>query len=195
MLSAANSSGATPLDPDEAEELLLTHVTTRAELDHCELENILRAEDWLKRTRPRAILNEEFCRQLHRRMFDQVWKWAGTFRRSDKNIGKPWPQIAESLRNLFDDTRLWLETRHEPPDAIGARFHHRLVQIHPFANGNGRHARLMTDLLLENLLGCPRFTWGGSDRAGIGDVRERYIAALRSADAGDYAPLLEFVRL
>ncbi len=127
-------------------------------------------------------------------MFGNVWKWAGEFRHSDKNIGGPWYQISASLRNLFDDTRLRMGLQEETPDEIGVWFHHRLVSIHPFPNGNGRHARLMTDALLEYVIGCPRFTWGSENLSNQGDARHQYIAALHAADLHDYQPLLEFVR-
>jgi Fic-DOC domain mobile mystery protein B len=127
-------------------------------------------------------------------MFGDVWKWAGRFRRSDKNIGGPWHQISTGLKNLCDDTRLWNELLEQSPDEIAVRFHHRLVSIHPFPNGNGRHARLMTDLLLENILKSPRFTWGSEDLTRTAHTRERYIAALKAADEHNYGPLQEFVR-
>ena len=186
--------GATPLDPDEAAGLLLTHITTRGELDRWEQDNIIEAAAWLDRTRPADILNEQFVKELHRRMFGNVWRWAGHFRRSDKNIGGPWHQVPSSLRDLCNDARHWMELRDESPDQMAARFHHRLVSIHLFANGNGRHARLMADLLLENVLHRPRFTWGGGDLSLVGDARQRYIAALRAADGHNYGPLLAFAR-
>ena len=186
--------GATPIDPDEAEDLILTHITTRSELDRWEEENIVEAMAWLDRTKPTDILNEQFVKELHRRMLANVWKWAGHFRQSDKNIGGPWYQISTNLKNLCDDVRLWIELQEYPPDEVAIRFHHRLVLIHPFPNGNGRHARLMTDLLLENILNCPRFTWGSEDLSRTGNARQRYIAALHSADKYNYEPLREFVR-
>ena len=186
--------GATPIDPDEAEGLLLTHITTRGELDRWEQDNIVDAITWTNRAKPIDILNEQFIKELHRRMFSNVWKWAGRFRQSDKNIGGPWHQVPTSLRHLCDDTRLWTEERAEPDDMIAVRFHHRLVSIHPFPNGNGRHARLMTDLLLENILKRSRFSWGSTDLCPSGTARSRYISALHAADEGDYLALLEFAR-
>ncbi|NOQ23137.1 MAG: mobile mystery protein B [Candidatus Aegiribacteria sp.] len=186
--------GATPIDPDEAEELILTHITTRIELDRWEEENILKAMAWLDSTKPTDILNEQFVKELHRRMFASVWKWAGHFRRSDKNIGGPWYQISTNLKNLFDDVCLWIELQEYPADEMAVRFHHSLVLIHPFPNGNGRHARLMTDLLLENILNCSRFTWGSEYLSRAGSARQRYIAALHAADKYNYEPLREFVR-
>lgn len=186
--------GATPIDPDEAEGLLLTHITTLGELDRWEQENIVEALTWLDKTNPTDILNEQFVKELHRRMFGSVWKWAGHFRRSDKNIGGPWYQISTSLKNLCDDARFWIKLEEESPDEMAIRFHHRLVSIHPFPNGNGRHARLMTDILLENVMKCPRFTWGSGNLSKPGDIRQNYIAALRAADEHNYEPLLKFVR-
>lgn len=186
--------GATPIDPDEAEGLIPDHILIRRDLDEWEQRNIIAAIAWLEKTRPTEILNEPFIRELHRRMFNKVWRWAGTFRKSDKNIGGPWHQITLRLKNLCEDTRLWITERTDPEDEIAASFHHRLVQIHPFPNGNGRHARLMTDLLLENVLARPKFTWGGGKLTDPGKIRERYIAALKAADSHDYKPLLTFVR-
>ncbi len=189
-----NPEGTTPIDPDEAEGLLLTHITTRGELDRWEQDNIAEAMLWLEKTKPKNILNEDFVRNLHRRMFGNVWQWAGQFRKSDKNIGGPWWRVSTDLKNLCEDARFWTDLRKEPPDEIAVRYHHRLVSIHPFPNGNGRHARLMTDLLLENILDHPRFTWGSTDHSKAGGPRERYIAALHAADELNYQLLLEFVR-
>lgn len=189
-----NPEGTTPIDPDEAEGLLLTHITTRGELDRWEQDNIAEAMLWLEKTKPKNILNEDFVRNLHRRMFGNVWKWAGQFRKSDKNIGGPWWRVSTDLKNLCEDARFWTDLRKEPPDEIAVRYHHRLVLIHPFPNGNGRHARLMTDLLLENILDQPRFTWGSTDLSKASGPRERYIAALHAADELNYQLLLEFVR-
>ena len=194
MIKFEYPAGATPIDPDETKGLLLTHITTRGELDRWEQDNIVEALAWLDRTKPAEILNEQFVKELHRRMFAHVWKWAGHFRQSDKNIGGPWHQVPASLKVLCGDARLWLELREESPDQIAVRFHHRLVSIHLFPNGNGRHARLMTDLLLENVLHCARFTWGGEDLSRVGNARLRYIAALHAADGLNYVPLLAFVR-
>lgn len=186
--------GATPIDPDEAEGLIPDHILIRQDLDAWEQRNIIDAIAWLEKTKPIAISNEAFIRELHRRMFNKVWRWAGTFRKSDKNIGGPWHQIATRIKNLCEDTQLWITNRTDPEDEIAIRFHHRLVQIHPFPNGNGRHARLMTDLLLENVLDRPKFTWGGDNLTDPGEVRERYIAALKAADSHDYQPLLTFAK-
>jgi Fic-DOC domain mobile mystery protein B len=131
-------------------------------------------------------------KRLHAKMFDKTWEWAGEFRRSEKNVGIPWIQIPEACRNLFDDAKYWLENETFPLDEIAARLHHRLTVIHPFPNGNGRLARLLTDVFLVSR-GHDRFTWGRSDLAKEDEARGRYIAALRAADAGDMRPLLEFL--
>lgn len=185
--------GATPLDPDEARGLLLTHITTRAELDRWEQENIAEAEAWAFRRTPRDILTEGFVKRLHERMFGHVWRWAGEYRTTGKNIGVPSWRIATELRNLCANTAVWLEHGSYPPDEIAVRFHHRLTAIHPFPNGNGRHARLMTDILLVHLLKQPRFTWGSGNLVDAGECRQQYINALRAADRHDYGPLLAFV--
>lgn len=186
--------GATPLDPDEAHGLLLSHITTRAELDRWEQENITEAEVWAFRRTPRDILSDGYIKRLHKRMFGNVWRWAGEYRATGKNIGVPAWQIAMELRTLCADTAAWLEHGSYPPDEIAVRFHHRLTVIHPFPNGNGRHARLMTDIVLVHLLKQPRFTWGSGNLVDAGECRQQYINALRAADRHDYGALLEFVR-
>lgn len=186
--------GATPLDPDEARGLLLSHITTRAELDRWEQENIAEAEAWAFRRAPRDILTDGFIKRLHKRMFGHVWRWAGEFRTTGKNIGVQSWQIATELRNLCADAAVWLEQGAWPPDEIAIRFHHRLTAIHPFPNGNGRHARMMTDILMVHLLKQPRFTWGRGNLVNAGECREQYINALRAADRHDYGPLLAFAR-
>ena len=186
--------GATPIDVDEAAGLLLPHITNRAELDRWKQDNIAEAETWAFRRKPKELLSIDFTCRLHTRMFGNVWKWAGKFRKSGKNIGVESWSIGSSLKNLLEDVTVWIQNNVYPPDEIAARFHHRLVSIHPFANGNGRHARLMADLLLVHLLRKPRFTWGSENLVQDGECRKRYICALQAADRHDYRPLLEFVR-
>jgi Fic-DOC domain mobile mystery protein B len=186
--------GATPIDLDEAQGLLLPHIRTRAELDRWEQENISEAEDAVLRRKQRDILTEKYARALHKRMFGTVLRWAGEFRRSQKNIGIEWMQIPVALHQLFQEVHGWLEYQSYPPDEIAARFHHRLVAIHAFPNGNGRHARLMTDVVLVHLLGQERFSWGQENLTSAGECRHRYIQALQAADRHDYGPLLAFVR-
>ncbi len=186
--------GATPIDPDEARGLLLSHITNRTELDRWEQENISEAEAWAFNRTPRDILTINFIKRLHKRMFGHVWRWAGEKRGSGKNIGVAVWRIDSDLRNLCADVACWREHDTYPPDEIAVRFHQRLTSIHPFPNGNGRHARLLTDILLVHLLGQPRFTWGSGNLVNAGDCRKQYIDALRAADRNDYAPLLAFVR-
>ena len=186
--------GATPLDQDESEGLIPDHIFTRQDRDVWEQGNIIDAIAWLEKKKPQDILNESFIRKLHKRMFKRVWRWAGTFRKSDKNIGGSWYQVGPRLKNLFEDVLLWIESQTESSDEIAIRFHHRLVQIHPFPNGNGRHARLMADLLLENILHEPKFTWGGGQLSKPGDARKEYILALKAADKHDFQPLLTFAK-
>ncbi|MHC5096974.1 MAG: mobile mystery protein B [Planctomycetota bacterium] len=186
--------GATPLDPSEIEGLLPTHITTRGELDRWEQDNINEALAWLDSHRPKDILNEAFMKRLHKRMFGNVWRWAGTFRRSDKNIGVSWRMIPNDLKHLCEDVQYMIEDKTMSEDEVAARFHHRLVKIHLFPNGNGRHARLMADILLEKIFEKSPFTWGRENLAQSGDDRTRYIEALQAADKGDYKLLLKFVR-
>ena len=185
---------ATPIDEDEKEDLLIEHITTREELNEWEQRNITDAYIWLDGTRRKDFLSEAFIRTLHEKMFGKVWAWAGKYRQSDKNIGVEWAQIPIYFRKLLNDVEYWIEHDTYPPDEIAARFHHRLVQIHLFPNGNGRHARVMTDILLEKVLDRKPFTWGLGNLIGDSLVRTRYIEALRSADNHDYQLLFEFVR-
>jgi Fic-DOC domain mobile mystery protein B len=184
--------GATPLDPDEMAGLLPTSIATQGELDAFEQANIADAEGWALRRKHKDVLSEPFVRALHRRMLAQVWRWAGSYRTSDKNIGVPWQQIPTQVRQLCDDASYWVSHPAYGWDELGTRFHHRLVAIHPFPNGNGRHARLMTEVLLRSN-GQALFSWG---RASVDptQVRARYIAALRAADGGEYGALIAFVR-
>ncbi|OQX04111.1 MAG: cell filamentation protein Fic [Thiothrix lacustris] len=185
--------GATPLDPDEAQGLLPTHITIQGDLNVWEQTNILQGELWAARQHKRELLDEQFIRELHRRMFDQTWRWAGTFRTSDKNIGVDWLHIAVQLRNLLDNTRYQVEHQIFSADELAVRFHHQLVAIHPFPNGNGRHARLMADLLVQHL-GMPRFSWGSASLVDTGEVRSAYLEALRAADRHNMTLLLAFAR-
>ncbi len=187
--------GATPLDPDEMAGLKIQSITTRPELDRWEQENILAAVEWTETGWIGEILSEDFVRKLHRRMFDRVWKWAGTYRHSDKNIGVAWETIPEEIAKLLGDTRYWIDEKTMPDDEIGARFHYRIELIHPFPNGNGRHGRLMTDLLMQKKLGAEIFSWGGGNVSRDETIRSHYIEAIRAVDrSNDYGPLIEFVR-
>ena len=188
--------GVTPLDPDEAEGLIPSHIATQGQLNEWELANILEAQAWAfsqRRLTASKLLTEDFVRKLHKRMFGNTWKWAGRFRNTEKNIGVAPEQIAMRLDNLCRDAAAQIEYSSYDPDEIAARFHHRLVHTHAFPNGNGRHARLMSDLLLVRL-GRSTFDWGADDLVAGGETRTRYLNALRQADAKDYSGLLTFVR-
>lgn len=184
--------GATPLDADELASLIPGHITTQGELNEWEQLNIVQGEQWARKQR-KEILNEGFLRQLHKQMFGETWKWAGDFRKSDKNIGVDWLYIGVELKKLLDDVGYQVEHSAFPGDEIAVRFHHCLVAIHPFPNGNGRHARMMADLLVERL-GKARFTWGSKSLVDPNDTRKQYIAALQAADARNIAPLIAFAR-
>ncbi len=184
---------ATPLTAEEICDLIPPHIADRDDLNEAEQENIVRGQTWALGRRRRDTLSEKFIRDLHKRMFGEVWKWAGNFRQSERNLGIPFYEIPTALRLLLDDTKAWIEYKSYPPDEIAVRFHHRLVQIHPFANGNGRHSRLMADLLAMQL-GQERFSWGRANLQEASVVRAAYIAALKAADDHDIGPLLAFAR-
>lgn len=183
---------ATPIDADEAEGLIPNHLTLLRELNEYEEANILEATEWLFARRRGNPLDERFVHRVHRRMFNHTWKWAGRARRTDKNIGVAWPEIAVRLHQLLLDVGAQIEHRAYPLHEIAARYHHRLVTIHVYPNGNGRHARLMADLLLTDLTG-QQFEWGRGSLVRPNELRARYIAALRAADSGDIRPLLDFL--
>ena len=193
-LDLDEQDGQTPLDPDEMAGLIPRHIETKGALNDWEQENILQAIKWLRRAKVRSVLTEGFCRDLHKRMFNKTWKWAGTFRKSDKNIGCDWTLIAVKLNQLFGNVQFWIENETLPTDELAARFHHALVWIHPFPNGNGRHSRMMADTLLKQL-GQKAFSWGGGGNlVSANEVRTRYLAALRAADKNEFTQLLAFVR-
>lgn len=183
----------TPLTAEEREQLIPTYITLRSELNEAEQINIAQANRWLGRMRKRDVLDDAFLRELHKRMFGEVWKWAGQYRLTPRNIGIDAYRIPMEVRTLVDDVRFWVENSTYPPDEIAVRFSHRLVSIHPFPNGNGRMSRLVGDLLVMHL-GQPRFTWGRANLVDPGETRKAYVKALQAADAGDIAPLLEFAR-
>jgi Fic-DOC domain mobile mystery protein B len=186
--------GPTPVTPEEALELRVS-IHSRAELNAFERENILEARVWAlssRTLRRQDHLTEEFMRDLHRRMLGRVWRWAGRFRKSERNMGKPVATLAMDVRTLLDDAGYWRAHDTYPAVEAAVRFHHRLVAIHPWVNGNGRHARLMADIL-ASAQGGPTLAWGrGADLVAPGDVRKQYLAALRAADAADFGPLIAF---
>lgn len=190
------TDGQTPIDEDEKEGLLIKTISTLGELDEFEQLNVEKAIEWtLKRKLDcNKILTEDFVKGLHKRMFSDVWKWAGVFRTSNKNIGVDKFQIGIMLKNLFDDCHYWIEHKSLTEDEIAVRLSHRMVSIHPFSNGNGRHSRLIADILISNGLMKPHFTWGSKNLTKKGEARSKYLTALKEADGGDYKLLIEFAR-
>jgi Fic-DOC domain mobile mystery protein B len=183
--------GHTPLGDDDRQGLKLSYITTRGELNEAEQENILRARQRRRPPTLEALLDDEYLRNLHRAMFGEVWAWAGSYRRLETSIGIDPAQIAVCVRSLVGDARIWAE--HEEPLGVAVRFHHRLVQIHPFPKGNGRHGRQAADYLMEGL-GQAALTWGAMGGAGdVEETRRRYLAALREADGGELGLLEDFV--
>ena len=189
------ADGQTPLDPDEAAALLRPAVPTRGEFDIVEQENITRGIRWAfgRRRRPGEVLSEPFLRELHRRMFGNVWGWAGMYRTTARNVGVDAWLIQQTIGELLGDARYWIEHETFQPDELCVRFHHRLVAAHPFPNGNGRHARLAADVLAESL-GRDRFEWGRGLPLNATGMRDQYITALRAADAGSIEGLIAFAR-
>ncbi len=184
--------GATHLNADEMVGLKPTHLTTQHQLNEWEQANILEGENWARKYHG-DILDQTFLHRLHAKMFGETWTWAGQFRLSDKNIGVPWAVIPMKLKDLVDDVRYQVEHQTFPRDEIAARFHHRLVYIHPFPNGNGRWARFAADLLIERL-GGQRFSWGRDSLVEDTQTRCRYLEALREADHHQLDQLVAFVR-
>lgn len=187
---------ATPLDPGQRDGLLQTWITSRKDLNEAEEENIVKGAAWARRRRggkPDDMLNDAYAKTLHRQMFGDVWKWAGTYRRSELNIGIAANRIPTDMSLMLDDVRYWVAHNTYPYDEIAVRLHHRLTRVHAFPNGNGRHARMMADLLIERLGGKP-FSWGSGSLADVGTLRAQYVAALKTADGHNIEPLMIFVR-
>jgi Fic-DOC domain mobile mystery protein B len=183
---------ATPLTPAEREGLIPTHVTLKGELNELEQKNVAEANGWAF-ARKRNVLDEAFLRGLHRRMFNQVWRWAGDYRKTERNIGVKPHLIQPELIQAVDDARFWVEHKSYEPDELAVRFHHKAVLVHPFPNGNGRWSRLAADLLVTNQ-GRERFSWGGGNLHLYGTARKAYIDALHAADNHDLEPLIKFGR-
>jgi Fic-DOC domain mobile mystery protein B len=189
------AKGQTPIPAEEAEELI-PPLTNQAELNEWEETNILEAAQWALESGPGSRLDPltaTYLKELHRRMFQHTWKWAGKFRLTDKNIGVSFYKISVDLQNLLDDASYWRENKTFPADELSIRFHHRLVSIHLFPNGNGRHARLVADVLAVQQ-GRPAFSWGKARLEQAGHARTCYLDALAEADGDNYTPLLEFSR-
>jgi Fic-DOC domain mobile mystery protein B len=185
--------GATPLDPNELDGLKHKHITTRGELDELEQVNIEEGLQWLARHRG-DVLTDGFATTLHKQLFGDVWEWAGSFRKTGKNVGTDPAQISVELRTLMEDAKFWVANKIYPASEAVIRLHHRLTKIHPFPNGNGRHARIMADTVLARVYGTKPIDWaGGYDLQKMNERRNEYIAALRSADREEIGPLLKFI--
>ena len=174
-------------------KLIPKHITNHRDLNEWEQANILLAEKWLFSKKHGDLLSVSFLQKIHQKMFDKVWGWAGDFRKYQTNIGMPPFEIPTALRVLCDDIAFWKTHQTFPLEEISVRFNHRLVYIHPFPNGNGRHARLVADAFLWQS-GLSRFSWGKSDLQDPSTMRSNYIKSLKEADNGNYEPLLTFVR-
>ena len=182
---------STPLTTEEKNGLKLKWITLRSELNEAEARNIAQAQLWLASNKKKDVCSDTFLRNLHKKMFGDVWVWAGEYRTTERNIGVAPYQIPIKLMQLFDDLKFWIDNKTYSNHEIAVRLHHRLVQIHPFPNGNGRVSRLMADLVLQKLDGTSLY-WGDTNLVNVSEVRSKYIDALRKADAGDYTDLLNF---
>jgi Fic-DOC domain mobile mystery protein B len=189
-------NGQTPLEEEEKDDLKIQTIATRGELDEFEQQNIEEAMQWLirKSLKKETILSEQFIKQLHKKMFGSVWAWAGQFRKTNKNIGVDKWQISIALKVLLDDTLYWIDNKTYPPEEIAIRFKHRLVSIHCFPNGNGRHSRLMADIIIEKVFKLPVFSWGAENLVKKSITRTKYLEALRSADNDNCKSLIIFAR-
>lgn len=188
--------GQTPLDEDEKDGLKIPGITTRGELDEFEQIGVENAIASLSKQKIslEIILTERFITDLHIKMFGSLWRWAGEFRKTNKNIGVDKYYIGIEIKNLLEDCQFWINHKTFPEDEIAVRVSHRLVWIHPFANGNGRHSRLYADVLINNGLGQPVFSWGKKNLIKKGEARSAYLSALRRADIQDYSALVKFAR-
>ena len=195
-LDLAYINGQTPLDDDEKESLLIPTIATREELDEFEQNNIEDVIQWIlsKSFKREVILTEKFIQNLHNRMYGDVWAWAGKFRKTDKNLGIDKWQIPTALKNLCDDTLFWMQNETFTPDEIAILFKHQIVSIHCFVNGNGRHSRLMADIIISEVDKNPLISWGSNDLVRQGTTRAAYLNAVRAADIGDFTLLLAFAR-
>jgi len=189
-------NGQTPLDEDEKEGLKIKTIATRGELDEFEQNNIEEANMWIlsKKFTIDKLMTEIFIRNSHKRMYGKVWSWAGEFRNTNKNIGVDKWQISTALKALLDDTLFWVKNETFPPDEIAIRFKHRLVSIHCFPNGNGRHSRLMADIIIDKIYNKEMFTWGAQNLIKQSKTRNYYLTAVRKADQNNYSLLLDFAR-
>jgi Fic-DOC domain mobile mystery protein B len=188
--------GQTSLDEDEKEVLLIPTIATRAELNEFEQQNIEQAIAWSmgRSFKTNNVFAENFIKSVHKRMYGNVWAWAGEFRHTNKNIGVDKWLIPIELKTLLDDVKYWYTNGIYSPDECTIRFKHRLVSIHCFPNGNGRHSRLMADIVIEKIFKRPLYTWGTANLKEQNDPRAAYLKAIKAADAGDINPLIDFAR-
>lgn len=188
--------GQTPLDEDEKEGLLIPSITTREELDEFEQQNIEEAIQWTlgRNIKQNNLFTEAFIRDVHKRMYRNVWAWAGELRKTNKNLGVDRWRIAVELKALLDDTQFWIDHHIFSPDEIAVRFKHRIVSIHCFSNGNGRHSRLMADIIIEKIFNMNVFTWGAGNLSRNSENRNIYLNSLKTADNGNYELLMSFAR-
>lgn len=190
------TDGQTPLEEDEKLGLRIGLITNRGELDEYEQQNIEIAIQWImgRSFKHDVVFTETFIRNIHKRMYSEVWSWAGEFRKSQKSIGIDFWKISIELRKLLEDARYWYENNTYPPDEMALRFKHRIVSIHCFSNGNGRHSRLMADIIIEKLYEQAVFSWGAANLSKSSDARKEYLKAVKAADKGEYSLLLAFAR-
>lgn len=195
-LDLKHIDGQTPIDEDEKQGLLIETITTKGELNEFEQQNLEEALQWAfgRKFRATDVFTEKFIRNLHKRMYGNVWAWAGDFRKTNKNIGIDKLQIPLALEVLCNDALFWVENQTYSPEEIAIRFKHRIVSIHCFPNGNDRHSRLMSDIIIEKLFGQKPFTWGVASLSQAIDSRTVYLNAVKQADLGEYQPLLDFAR-
>ncbi len=189
--------GQTPLSEEEMEGLLIKTITTHGELDEFEQINIQKAVEWTltKKFKPKQVLSEEFVRDLHKRMLKDVWKWAGDFRLTEKNIGIKFYQVPTALKQLNDDCLFWIENKSYNEDEIAILYKYKLVSIHCFSDGNGRHSRLMADIIISNIFNKDYYSWGGNaNLVKSGEQRSNYLKAIKAADKGEINSLIEFAK-
>ena len=188
--------GQTPLDEEEKNELLIESITTRGELNEFEQMNIVQAIEWtlFRKFDRDYILSEHFVKELHMKMFGEVWAWAGKFRKTNKNIGVDKTQISVSLRQLLENAKYWIANNAFDDDEIAVRICHEIVRIHCFPNGNGRHSRIIADVVITHIFNKPLFSWGQSDLTEHTEARKLYISAIKEADNGNIGPLIMFAR-
>ncbi len=187
--------GATPIDDVSG---LLVDITTRGELNDAEGLNILTATDWIDKGRIDDLFTVQFYRELHTKMYDQVWSWAGALRSQTGQTTHPGsrPEAVDlDLGRVAMEFHCEWEALNDNSHLLPfiSRYHHALVLVHPFNNGNGRWSRLAADAVIQRLAGRPPLTWATDTLVVDSDERKEYIAALQAADTGDFQPLLDYI--